>query len=235
VSDEPPPDVEFVVGAGDSGVDEELAQPDRRTLSPPARMRLQIAAAVVALALVVVAIHIHSDDDGGSVARPAPSVVVPAPLPSVVVLPPAPPDPGLPQLDVFPVCPESGDGQPACETMRSVPDQFVAAVRAVLPQIETTVAVTENLRGATPQTIPGLWSRLFTGRAGTTTIRIVVQRGGDPVPVVLAPAHGGERVLIGRHRAQSYLVQVQVATPADHPLTQHDVDRLAQDARLIAA
>jgi hypothetical protein len=236
VSDDPPPDVHFVAGAGDPGVDEELAQPPQRTFSRGVRLRLEFAAAAAGLALVAVVIHNRTEHHASNAAEPTTSVApTTSPLPSVVTLPPVARNTPIPQLDVFPVCPEAGDGQPSCVTVRSVPDPFVAAVRELLPRIQTSLAVTENLRASAPQDIPGLWSRLFTGRSGTTTIRILVQRGGDPVPVVLAPSARGTHVLIGRHRATPYYVQVQMVSTSAAALSQHDVDQLARDARLIAS
>jgi hypothetical protein len=210
---------------------EDLVQPRGRSLTNGIRVRLELLGAVAVLALVAVAVGARSGHGSGPPVTPSTAVVT-SPPPTApdtpVVLTP------VPQIEGLPDCPDAGDGEPSCTAVESVPPRFVAAVRELLPGVRTSAAVSEKLRAAAPGDIPGLWSRLFTGHTGATRIRIVVCRGTGSIPVTRDPADGlGVRVVVGRHRTSTYVVEVQVTTTSSRQPSQHDVDELAADARLL--
>jgi hypothetical protein len=210
-------------------LEEELAQPSGRT-----HRVLGIAVVVLVvltsgfLLVRTVSQHVGSGHRMPTVASS--STHRPFVLPTHTTPPP-------PEFDVVihtpPTCPSADDGQVACTTLQTVPHTFLSAVRAVLPHLNATAALTNVLRDTGPEAVVGLWSRIFSGHDGGVRIGILISRGQAGMAVTAASYGSPRRTIFVRYLRRLYTVEVKVIAPAGSAPSVSAVESLAADARLV--
>lgn len=240
--DDPAPVVEFVGGDPQTGTDELLPVPPRR--SPSQRLQLAVGAAVL-IGVAVVARAISHD----GAAKPAVTHAAPLPQRTVVAVSPTPgapyptraPRPAAGRLgQVYGAhgpgwCPPADDGMPTCIGIASVPRTVLDAVRERFPRVGHLVVLDEQLRdiGFGPG---GLWYREVDARLGRRSVIVAVHRQTGQAPPRVARFRSAHRTTLVVERATGrFVVRVQVSAPNGRrtsPVPVHDLLAFASDERL---
>jgi hypothetical protein len=240
--------IEFQDGSQtDDVLDEDLPQPDERS---PRRGRRRLLAGVGVLAVVaglVTYTQLATRSDRPQ-AQPSASK-----SPSPVYVSPSTPglliehlgDPNTHAQDVEvdvpshltpPPCPQAGDGFDGCGVSTTAPTAFTAAVRARFPDAALGGVSTATLRAADAGTIPGLWSRIYRAELGQSILTVLVRRAEPQSEIAPIRVELGDRsVIYLRHVGAHYTVEIEVSSPGRVAVSPALLERLAADARLVAA
>ncbi|HEU5267113.1 MAG TPA: hypothetical protein VFU35_10450, partial [Jatrophihabitans sp.] len=140
----------------------------------------------------------------------------------------------VPRLLIPPTCPPGGDGLTACTSTHTLPEEFLAAVRAQFPATKTISTRTDVVRATGAEVVHALWSRQFTGEFGVTIVHVVVGTGLDVPPAAKTSFDDGIWVRSSTwYRTGSLTVQVFASAPSGHEPASARLDRLARDPRLL--
>lgn len=128
-------------------------------------------------------------------------------------------------------CPESDDGQIACQVTREVPPAVLDAVRASYPGARVTFAYTEVARQTRL-----VWYRLirFSLGHGTTLALTLEQSGNDAGPSYVLE-NAATRELRAVHNGARLNTVIDVLAPYSQTIDPHLPAQLASDQRLSSA